>query len=78
MEIFRVTLLKAFRNQASMGGGALRLGLHARGRFTKVALSLGGNPVGHTDTRLVYLSIVNPMRSLERKAEGAAGPEKFK
>ena len=58
-------------------GGARRLGLHARGSFTKVALSLGGNPVGHTDTHLVCLSLVNPMRALERKAEGAAGPEKF-
>ena len=68
---------EAFRKWASMGWGVRRLGLHTRDSFTKVALSLGGNPVGHTDTRLVYLSIVNPMLDLERKAEGAAGPEKF-
>ena len=60
-----------------MGGGARRLGLHTRDSFAKVALSLGSNPVGHTDTRFIYLSIVNPMLALERKAEGAAGPEKF-
>ena len=59
-------------------GGARRLGLHYRGSFAKVALSIGGNPVGHTDTRLVYLSLVNPMRALERKAKEVAGPEKFR
>ena len=76
-EIFRVTRLRFFASGRAWDGGARRLGLHTRGSSTKAALSIGGNPGGHTDTRLVCLSIVNPMLDLERKAEGAAGPEKF-
>jgi hypothetical protein len=35
------------------------------------------NPGGHTDTRFYYRSIVNPMRALEKKGQGAAGPVKI-
>ena len=60
-----------------MGWGCPPLRITYERESTKVALSIGGNPGGHTDTRIVYLSLVNPMLDLERKAEGAAGPEKF-